>query len=84
MTTHMASRTTSQLIYRGCAYSIQAAATPLVKQEVQYVGKYRGVNVSLKQYDFETTKLENSSWRTMRFLGKAYLVKPNFVFGAAL
>lgn len=71
------------LTYRGCRYQPQAAPIPMITSETEVAVTYRGIQSTVKQYEFQTSKLENLNWRTMRFLGKVYIAKPTQVLAVA-
>lgn len=71
------------LTYRGCRYQPQSAPLPLITSETEVAIAYRGVPTTLKQYTFQTSKLEKPNWRTMRFLGKVYIAEPTQIMAIA-
>ncbi|MGP1385633.1 MAG: DUF4278 domain-containing protein [Thainema sp.] len=71
------------LTYRGCRYQPQVAPLPMVKSETEVAIAYRGIPSTVKQYEFQTSKLTNPNWRTMRFLGKVYLAAPTQIMAIA-
>lgn len=71
------------MTYRGCRYQPQAAPTPMVISETEVAITYRGVQSTVKQYTFQTSKPESPNWRTMRFLGKVYLAKSTQIMAIA-
>lgn len=71
------------LTYRGCRYEPQSAPMPMVTSETEVAITYRGTPTTVKQYEFQTSKLENPNWRTMRFLGKVYLAKHTQIMAIA-
>ena len=71
------------LTYRGCRYQPQSAPMPLISSETEVAITYRGVPTTLKQYQFQTSKLAKPNWRTMCFLGKAYIAESTQIMAIA-
>ena len=71
----------TQLTYRGHSYNVPVAAMPIVKSQLRITTTYRGVRTTVQQYQFLVAKLENSNWRTMRFMGKRYIAASTPSFG---
>ncbi len=63
------------LRYRGVAYEPQSPSLPVVVQETEVKGSYRGAVNSIKQYEFQVSHREPLNWRTMCYLGRCYVVQ---------
>lgn len=72
-----------QLTYRGQTYQMAPVVRPVIAVEQELAITYRGVQATIKQYQFQSAPLKNPNWRMMRFLGKRYVANPTLILSLA-